>query len=121
MKANLLLMTFCLAALVFLYTGCDRSNSGMPVLADNSVTNPDPGTAILPHTPSDEPPPDGEDDEGGGSGGGDGNDTPGGGDPGGDQQPVPEPSTLVLVGSGIALISLCRKKKKQQEDNPETL
>jgi hypothetical protein len=118
MKANLLLMTFCLAALVFLYTGCDRSNSGLPVLADNSVTNPDPGTAILPHTPSDEPPPDGEDDEGGGSGGGDGNDTPGGGDPGGDQQPVPEPSTLVLVGSGIALISLCRKKKKQQEDNP---
>jgi len=37
----------------------------------------------------------------------------GGGATGGDEQPVPEPSTLVLVGSGIAIISLCKKRRKK--------
>ncbi|MBU0754539.1 MAG: PEP-CTERM sorting domain-containing protein [Planctomycetes bacterium] len=75
----------------------------------------------MPHTPSTEKPIPEDDNgdgipdvpEGAGSGADDGDD--GEGSQGGDQQPVPEPSTLVLVGSGIALISLCRKKKKQQE------
>ena len=45
---------------------------------------------------------------GGGSGGGAG---PGGGAGGGGGQPVPEPSTLLLVGSGLASIAMMRRRR----------
>ena len=50
---------------------------------------------------------------GGTSGGGtSGGGTSGGGTSGGGGQPVPEPSTFVLVGSGLAALSLLRRRRK---------
>jgi hypothetical protein len=89
-----------------LLVGCDGSGSvSLGSKPGDPKTSVEPDTKILPHPP-----------RGGGSNPtipiGNGGDNPNDKDPGGDQMPVPEPSTLVLVGSGIAIISLCRKKKR---------
>jgi hypothetical protein len=109
MKVPNILYALCVSFLLIAFTACDSGASGVPSIEDTSVGNPDPGTEILPYTPPDWTNPAEKDpDNGDGEGENDG--------PGNGQQPVPEPSTLVLVGSGIALITLCRKKKKHQED-----
>ena len=106
MTLHNILIALCVSFLLIAFTACDAgSSSGIPTIEDTSVGNPDPGTEILPHTPPGVTPPvEATPDEGNEGGSGD------------NQQPVPEPSTLVLVGSGIALITLCRKKKKKQEN-----
>lgn len=111
MKIHLILLTICLSACMFFMVGCGRDSSSFTPMETNLEHDP----GILPYdTPTDSTPfkkaEDGDGDDPGGS-------EPGGGGPGSGngQQPVPEPSTLVLVGSGIALITLCRKKKKAQE------
>ena len=107
MNAHNLLIALCLSFLIIAFSACDSGSSGIPDIKDSSIRNPDPGTEILPHTPPDWTSPVETDPDDGNSGGNEGPN---------DQQPVPEPSTLVLVGSGIALITLCRKKKKKQEE-----
>jgi hypothetical protein len=110
MKNNLVLLVLSLMACAMLMIGCD--SSGSISLGSKNPTDPEtsvePGPKILPYTsPRD----------------GDGMDDPGGGDDptdkndgSGDQMPVPEPSTLVLVGSGIAIISLCKRRKRNAKN-----
>lgn len=133
MKSNTLLLISLLIVGMFALVGCDGSSGGSAVAPETSPGfSPDPD--ILPTDPpsyEDGPPedlgdgdtneedpdlggPDGSEggDDGSGSGGEDG------GGPGGDgQQPVPEPSTLLLVGSGITLITLCNRRKKNRDSS----
>jgi hypothetical protein len=106
MKAKQVILLFSLMVSMAFLVGCD--GSGGVTLGSNiedPKTSVEPETKILPHTPP-----------GGGTNlddlNGNGGQNPDDKEPGGDQMPVPEPSTLVLVGSGIAIISLCRKKKR---------
>ena len=102
---------------VFFLAACGGSSGTVGPTPDSPDTSVNPDDGILPYTPpvSGTPSEDfGNGGSGGGNGGGGGNNGTNGGDEngtGGDQQPVPEPSTLILVGSGLALITLCRKKK----------
>ena len=107
-------------ATVFLFAACGGSSGSAGITSNGPDTSVNPDNGILPYNPpaSGAPLEDvgGNGSGGGGGGNGGGNNGSGGGDNnGGDQQPVPEPSTLVLVGSGLALITLCRKKKMESE------
>lgn len=114
MKSNSLLLISLLTLSMIFLMGCDGSTGGG---SKSAVPTPSPGFSpepdILPYDPPLEGGPDADLD----NGGNDGSDP---GDPGGDggsggQDPVPEPSTLLLVGSGITLITLCNRRKKNKE------
>lgn len=82
-------------------SGCDSRTGNK-----KEVPTPDPDPVIMPY-PS---PPDvnylDEFDDGGGLEVQQGNDSMG------REDPVPEPSTFILVGSGVILLSMLRKRKK---------
>ena len=109
MRAKQVILLLCLVIGSAFLVGCDGSGG---VILGSKIEDPkpsiEPETKILPYSP----PGDGTDLDGLG-----GNDdkNPDEKDPGGDQMPIPEPSTLVLVGSGIAIISLCRRKKRNMK------
>lgn len=107
-------------ATIFFLTACDGSSGLVSPTKKDPDTSVQPGEDILPYTPPKDGAPleDFGDGNGGGGGGGNGGGSGHGGssgDDGGDQQPVPEPSSLILVGSGVALITLCRRKKLLSE------
>jgi len=114
------LLLICLTACLVLSLGCDRKHSRTSNTTRPQSLSGSPDTKILPYeSPNDTNPIDDLDDEddpsddlssGGTIDPGDGGNGQNG------QQPVPEPSTLILVGSGIAIISLCRNKKKKQKN-----
>jgi hypothetical protein len=115
MRSNsLLLISLLTLSMVFLM-GCDSSSGGG---SSDGIPKPSPGFSpdpdILPYDPPIEGGPNADLDPGGDDGSGPGNDQ-GGNDGSGGQDPVPEPSTLLLVGSGITLITLCNRKKKARE------
>ena len=119
MKVHQVFSILCLMAILALLAGCDEKSTSVAGPDNNAGTDAppppadDPDDKILPYDPPQENPMDELDQKGGGSGNGNNGGNGGGSGGGGDEQPVPEPSTLVLVGSGLAIITLCRKKKNK--------
>lgn len=77
------------------------------------VNEPDPGAIGNPGTPGTVEPPGGGSTGGGSTGGG--NQGEGGGNGTEGSNPVPEPSTLLLVGSGLACAAMLRRRRQTKE------
>jgi hypothetical protein len=119
MKVHPFLLILLVASLFLI--GCDKKTGGGGPVIDEGIStdSPDdpPGNDMVPSDPPSDPDsPDGWDDDDPNGGQNQGTENGNGTGLGGDEQPVPEPSTLALVGSGLAIISLCRRKKKNPEN-----
>jgi hypothetical protein len=111
MRTNLLLsLTTCL-----LFAAC-ADHQGELTTANAPqppVNEPDPGAIGNPGGQPGTIEPPGGGSQGGGNGGG----SQGEGNPGGTEgsSPVPEPSTLLLVGSGLACAAMLRRRRQTKE------
>lgn len=109
MRTNLLLSL--LTSVLFAACADHRGDLSAVDVPQPPVNEPDPG-AIGPGT---NPPNSVEPPGGGSTGGGNGGGTSGEGNPGTGTEgstPVPEPSTLLLVGSGLACAAMLRRRRQ---------